>query len=120
MALDRNIQSIIELSGNKKIRIASKSLRSVPIMQKILAANDRFQGIMCFSPRETLFLIEQGFNDLLLGYPAYDERALYEISLLTKKGFIITCMVDCEEHIVYLEKLLRNLKDVFVFVWILI
>ena len=38
VALDRNIQSIIELSGNKKIRIASKSLRSVPIMQKILSA----------------------------------------------------------------------------------
>lgn len=35
VALDRNIQSIIELSGNKKIRIASKSLRSVPIMQMI-------------------------------------------------------------------------------------
>lgn len=113
MALDRNIQSIIELSGNKKIRIASKSLRSVPIMQKILAANDRFQGIMCFSPREVLFLIEQGFNDLLLGYPAYDERALWEISLLTKKGFIITCMVDCEEHIVYLEKIAEKSKGCF-------
>ena len=48
VALDRNIQSIIELSGNKKIRIASKSLRSVPVMQRILAASDRFQGIMCF------------------------------------------------------------------------
>lgn len=113
VALDRNIQSIIELSGNKKIRIASKSLRSVPIMQKILATNDRFQGIMCFSPREVLFLIEQGFNDLLLGYPAYDERALYEISLLTKKGFIITCMVDCEDHIVYLEKIAEKSKGCF-------
>lgn len=105
VALERNIQSIIELSGDKKIRIASKSLRSVPIMKKILAENDRFQGIMCFSPREALFLIEEGFNDLLLGYPAYDERALHEISLLTKQGIIITCMVDCEEHIVYLEKI---------------
>lgn len=76
VALDRNIQSIIELSGNKKIRIASKSLRSVPVMQRILATSDRFQGIMCFSPREAFILIEQGFNDLLLGYPAYDERAL--------------------------------------------
>ena len=113
VALDRNIQSIIELSGNKKIRIASKSLRSVPIMQKILAANDRFQGIMCFSPREILFLIEQGFNDLLLGYPAYDERALYDISLLTKEGFIITCMVDCEEHIVYLENIAEQSKGCF-------
>ncbi|WP_242236618.1 amino acid deaminase/aldolase [Bacillus cereus group sp. BfR-BA-01316] len=105
VALERNIQSIIELSGNKKIRIASKSLRSVPIMKRILAASDRFQGIMCFSPREALFLIEQGFNDLLLGYPAYDERALYEIGLLTKQGLIITCMVDCEDHIVHLEKI---------------
>ncbi|PQZ50968.1 amino acid aldolase [Bacillus sp. MYb209] len=105
VALERNIQSVIELSGDKKVRIASKSLRSVPIMKKILAANDRFQGIMCFSPREALFLIEEGFNDLLLGYPAYDERALHEISLLTKQGIIITCMVDCEEHIVYLEKI---------------
>ncbi|EJS64715.1 amino acid aldolase [Bacillus cereus] len=105
VALEGNVQSIIKLSGNKKIRIASKSLRSVPIMKRILAENDRFQGIMCFSPREALFLIEQGFNDLLLGYPAYDERALHEISLLTKQGFIITCMVDCEEHITYLEKI---------------
>ncbi|WP_439875047.1 amino acid deaminase/aldolase [Bacillus mycoides] len=105
VALERNIQSVIELSGDKKVRIASKSLRSVSIMKKILAENDRFQGIMCFSPREALFLIEEGFNDLLLGYPAYDERALHEISLLTKQGIIITCMVDCEEHIVYLEKI---------------
>ena len=113
VALERNIQSIIELSGNKKIRIASKSLRSVPIMKKILAANHRFQGIMCFSPREALFLIEQGFNDLLLGYPAYDEQALYEISLLTKQGLSITCMVDCEEHIVYLEKIAEKSKGCF-------
>ena len=76
--------------------------------------------VLCAFHLEILFLIEQGFNDLLLGYPAYDERALYDISLLTKEGFIITCMVDCEEHIVYLETLLSNLKDVFVFVWILI
>ncbi|EJR46611.1 hypothetical protein IIM_04749 [Bacillus cereus VD107] len=113
VALERNIQSIIKLSGHKKIRIASKSLRSVSIMKKILATNDCFQGIMCFSPREAIFLIEQGFNDLLLGYPAYNERALYEISLLTKQGFIITCMVDCEEHIAYLEKIAEKSSGCF-------
>ncbi len=59
------------------------------------------------------FLIEQGFNDLLLGYPAYDDRALHEISLLTKQGLIITCMVDCEEHIVYLEKIAEKSKGCF-------
>ena len=60
-----------------------------------------------------MFLIEQGFNDLLLGYPAYDEQALYEISLLTKQGLSITCMVDCEEHIVYLEKIAEKSKGCF-------
>ncbi|KEK23797.1 amino acid deaminase/aldolase [Bacillus gaemokensis] len=104
-ALEKNIESIVQLSGGKKIRIASKSLRSVSVMKRILAYDSCFQGIMCFSPREVLFLIEQGFDDLLLGYPAYDEQALKEISLLTKQGFTITCMVDCEEHITYLEKL---------------
>ena len=104
-ALERNIESIVQLCGGKKVRIASKSLRSVPVMKKILAANSCFQGIMCFSPREVIFLIKQGFNDLLLGYPIHDEQALQEISLLTKQGLIITCMVDCIEHIAYLEKI---------------
>ena len=49
----------------------------------------------------------------MLGYPAYDERALHEISLLTKQGLIITCMVDCEDHIVYLEKIAEKSKGCF-------
>ncbi|WIY61935.1 amino acid deaminase/aldolase [Bacillus arachidis] len=102
-ALERNIEFIVQLCQGKKVRIASKSLRSVPVMKKILASNRCFQGIMCFSPREVIFLIKQGFNDLLLGYPIHDEQALQEISLLTKQGLIITCMVDCVEHIAYLE-----------------
>ncbi|MEN1938865.1 amino acid deaminase/aldolase [Paenibacillus sp. 102] len=107
-ALERNIQSIVQLCRGKKVRIASKSLRSVPVMKRILASNSCFQGVMCFSPREVLFLIKQGFDDLLLGYPAYDEQALQEISLLTKQGLIITCMVDCIEHIAYLEKIAKE------------
>lgn len=72
-----------------------------------------FKVLCAFHLERFYFLIEQGFNDLLLGYPAYDERALYEISLLTKKGFIITCMVDCEEHIVYLESIAEKSKGCF-------
>ncbi|PEY42157.1 amino acid aldolase [Bacillus cereus] len=107
-ALERNIESIVQLCRGKKVRIASKSLRSVPVMKKILASNSCFQGIMCFSPREVIFLIKQGFNDLLLGYPIHDEQALQEISLLTKQGLIITCMVDCVEHIDYLETIAKE------------
>ncbi|ABS20918.1 amino acid deaminase/aldolase [Bacillus cytotoxicus] len=104
-ALERNIESVIQLSGGKKIRIASKSLRSVSVMKRILASDHCFQGIMCFSPREVLYLVQQGFDDLLLGYPVYDEPSLTEISVMTKQGLVITCMVDCKEHVVYLEKI---------------
>ena len=33
--------------------------------------------------------------------------------MLTKEGFIITCMVDCEEHIVYLENIAEQSKGCF-------
>lgn len=112
-ALERNIQSIVQLCGRKKVRIASKSLRSVSVMKKILDTDRCFQGIMCFSPREALFLVKQGFDDLLLGYPAYDQQALQEISLLTKQGLTITCMVDCVEHIDYLEKIAMEVDGCF-------
>ncbi|MEI4803380.1 amino acid deaminase/aldolase [Bacillus sp. NPDC077411] len=112
-ALERNIQSIIQLHKGKRVRIASKSLRSVSVMKKILQSHSCFQGIMCYSPAEVLFLIEQGFDDLLLGYPAWDEEALQKISILTKQGYKITCMVDCEEHILYLEHIALQVEGKF-------
>lgn len=112
-ALERNIQSIIQLHKGKRIRIASKSLRSVSVMKKILQSHPCFQGIMCYAPAEVLFLIEQGFDDLLLGYPVWDEEALKKISILTKQGYKITCMVDCEEHILYLEHIALQVEGTF-------
>lgn len=112
-ALEKNIQTVIRLHKGKRVRIASKSLRSVAVMKKILRSHTCFQGIMCYSPIEVLFLIEQGFDDLLLGYPAWDDEALKKMSSLTKEGHVITCMVDCEEHLVYLEKIAREVEGKF-------
>lgn len=98
--LQQNIQSILQRANGKKIRIASKSIRSVDVLRRILKANARFQGIMCFTVPEALYLAQQGFTDLLLGYPVVDESLLASVAMHQREGGCsITLMVDCESHV---------------------
>lgn len=98
--LQQNIKSILQRANGKKIRIASKSIRSVDVLRRILKANARFQGIMCFTVPEAVYLAQQGFTDLLLGYPAVDESLLASVAMHQREGGCsITLMVDCESHV---------------------
>ncbi|WP_430109690.1 amino acid deaminase/aldolase [Paenibacillus sp. B1-33] len=97
--LQQNIQSVLHRANGKKVRIASKSIRSVDVLRRILLANAQFQGIMCFTVPEALYLAQQGFTDLLLGYPATDARLLESVAMYRREGHSITLMVDCETHV---------------------
>ncbi|MCB0512642.1 MAG: amino acid deaminase/aldolase, partial [Bacteroidetes bacterium] len=70
--LDKNIKAIAERAGNKNIRVASKSIRNIWTLKRIFETDKKYQGIMSFTGAEALFLIEQGFDDILLGYPIID------------------------------------------------
>ena len=72
--LRENIKDIQDRSRGKNVRIASKSIRSVPVLRLILESGEPFRGVMCYSPLEALFLAEQGFDDLLIAYPAWEKR----------------------------------------------
>ncbi|WP_233097857.1 hypothetical protein [Dictyobacter vulcani] len=48
--LEQNIQQIISRAGGKRIRIASKSIRSVEVLRRILAADPCFQGSCALRP----------------------------------------------------------------------
>lgn len=104
-AFDDNCREIARKANGKQIRIASKSIRSVPILKRIFQSNPIFQGLMCYSPNEAIFLEEKGFDDILLGYPCWDREALLQIASLNRKGKKIICMVDSLEHIDHLEKI---------------
>ncbi len=98
--LQQNIQSILQRANGKKIRIASKSIRSVDVLWRILQANSQFQGIMCYTVPEALYLAQQGFTDLLMGYPAVDVSLLASVARHQREGGShITLMVDCESHV---------------------
>jgi len=103
--LDRNISDIAKAAGSKKIRIASKSIRSVDVLRRILRSDDAFQGVMCYTAGEAAFLARHGFQDLLLGYPTWNPQGVLPLIDLIGEGHVITFMVDSVEHVEHLERL---------------
>ncbi|HET9979783.1 MAG TPA: amino acid deaminase/aldolase [Ktedonobacterales bacterium] len=102
-ALDENIRAIIGRAESKHIRVASKSVRSVAVLRRILAASPVFRGLMCFTAREAAWLAGQGFDDLLIGYPAWHADDLVAVAQATAAGAHITLMVDSVAHVEQVE-----------------
>jgi D-serine deaminase-like pyridoxal phosphate-dependent protein len=106
--LDENIRAILGRAGSKNVRIASKSVRSVAALRRILAASPVFRGLMCFTAREAAWLVGQGFDDLLMGYPAWHHDDLAAVARATADGAHITLMVDSVAHVEQAESVARE------------
>jgi D-serine deaminase-like pyridoxal phosphate-dependent protein len=107
-AMGANADAMLERAGGKSVRVASKSVRCRALLRAILERDPRFQGLMTFTLPETLWLAEQGFEDLLLAYPTADVGALEELALRSAanpEGAPIV-MVDCGEHLEMIESVL--------------
>lgn len=109
-AFKQNIDWVLKNSHDKKIRIATKSIRSREVIKSILESSPVFQGIMTYDLREALWLRDNGFKDILMGYPSMDKEALSE---LAKNPDDIVLMVDLPEHLEILESIARPLKIKF-------
>ena len=92
----------------KSVRVASKSVRCRALLEAILGRDERFRGLMTYTLPETLWLAEQGFEDLLLAYPTADVGALEELALRSAAGpeGAPIVMVDCIEHLEMIESVL--------------
>ncbi|MGW8824644.1 amino acid deaminase/aldolase [Paenibacillus lautus] len=110
--LDDNAEAIAQAAGGKKVRLASKSIRSVDVLNRLLRSNPIFQGIMCYTAAEAVFLAEQGFDDLLLGYPQWQPQAIRSIVNLVGEGRSITLMVDSVEHVEHIEQFAKQQRTV--------
>src|SRR5215471_16047057 len=78
--LEQNIRQVQARASGKRVRLASKSLRSVGVIRRILSAGSCFQGIMCYPPLEAVYLAKQGFEDLLIGYPTCHEQDIAAVA----------------------------------------
>ena len=107
-AMWANADAMLGRAGSKPIRLASKSIRCRALLAAILERDERFAGLMTYTLPETLWLAEQGFDDLLLAYPTVDSEALGELALRSAAnpaGAPIV-MVDCAEHLDLIESVL--------------
>jgi hypothetical protein len=104
-AFHKNLTWVISNSGDKKIRVATKSIRSVEVLKRIFAANVCFQGLMTYTLEESMWLRSLGFNDILMGYPTTDRLNLEK---LAEKPAGIVLMVDRIEHLNLLEEIAKH------------
>jgi D-serine deaminase-like pyridoxal phosphate-dependent protein len=107
-AMWANAASMLERAGGKPIRVASKSIRCRALLETILRRDLGFAGVMTYTLPETLWLAEQGFEDLLLAYPTADAGALRELALraAANPGAAPVVMVDCVRHLETIESVL--------------
>jgi D-serine deaminase-like pyridoxal phosphate-dependent protein len=107
-AMWSNSDAMLSRAAAKPIRVASKSLRCRTLLERILARDRRYVGLMTFTLPETLWLAEQGFENLLLAYPTTDSGALEELALrsVANPGGAPIVMVDCAEHLDAIEAVL--------------
>lgn len=105
-ALEANSLQVKKMASTKKIRIATKSIRSVDVLKNVATLlGEQLSGWMTYSAAETAFLCEKGFDHFLLGYPTMETTSVRALLQWIQKGKDITFMVDCEAHMRHLNEL---------------
>jgi D-serine deaminase-like pyridoxal phosphate-dependent protein len=100
---DQNIQGILARAGTMPVCVATKSLRCLPLIRRILEASPQFHSLMCYSVREAVWLARQGLDNLLVAYPVWSQVRPSGLTELLRQGKTITLMIDCHEHVEHLQ-----------------
>lgn len=108
-AFDANIRFINHHIKDKNVRIATKSIRSIPLLKYLNEKLVNVSGFMTFTASETCYLLENGFDQLLIGYPVFEEQSVIEILHYIKKGYDVCFMVDDIRQAKWLNTLAKRL-----------
>jgi D-serine deaminase-like pyridoxal phosphate-dependent protein len=100
-----NADEMLRRAAGKPIRVASKSVRSRPLLETMLARDAGFRGLLTFTLPETLWLAREGLEDLVVAYPTADRSAIAELAQLTAEQphTAPVLMVDSAEHLDFIE-----------------
>lgn len=107
-AMWQNAGDMLRRAGGKPIRIATKSLRCRPLLERILARDDLFAGLLAYTLPETLWLAGHGFEDIVIAYPTADTEALAQLAVSSAANptEAPVLMVDCAEHLDLIDSVL--------------
>ena len=104
-AMWANADDLLRMAAGTPIRVASKSVRCRALLGAILDRDPGFRGLLTFTLPETLWLAENGFDDLVLAYPTADRDALARLGRLTDADpdRAPAMMVDSPAHLDMIE-----------------
>ena len=102
-AFDANAARLVERAHDLPIRVATKSLRSRPLIERALE-HSGFAGLMCYSLREALWWARSGRTDIMVAYPSVDLPALAELAADPALVAAVAIMVDSVEHVDFLVR----------------
>lgn len=106
--LDKNIDIVNKKTSAKNLRIATKSLRSLDVLKYIIAKTPHYVGVMSYSASESLYLLENGIDDILCAYPQMDKDSILKCLAFQKQGKKIVWMLDNLEHWQFLNSIVEE------------
>ncbi|GGZ40921.1 alanine racemase [Streptomyces inusitatus] len=102
-AFDANADDLARRAAGKPVRVASKSVRCRPLLERVLARGG-FAGVMSFTLRESLWLARSGFDDVLLAYPSADRAGFAELAGNARLAAAVTVMIDDPAQLELIER----------------
>jgi D-serine deaminase-like pyridoxal phosphate-dependent protein len=103
-AFDTNAADRVRRAGGRPIRVASKSVRCVALIERVLGMPG-FEGVMAYSLREALWLARKwrdtplAGTDILVAYPTTDHAALRELAADAAAARVISVIADSVSHL---------------------
>ena len=89
----------------KFIRIGTKSLRCLPLMERALTHSSLvFRGFLTFTAEETAFLADRGHDDFILAYPTVQPEDMKIIAWVVNLGRQLSVMADHPKHLYILNE----------------
>ena len=113
-AFDANADDLVRRACGVPIRVVSKSLRCRFLIERALA-RPGYQGVMCYSLAEALWLhgdttrrdLGRGLDaDLLVAYPTADRSALRALAASESARHSVTITIDSVEHLDFIDAVL--------------
>lgn len=96
-ALEHNAAELVRRSDGLPVRFASKSVRSRPVIETILA-QDGYSGMLAYSLAEAVWAASW-CDDVLMAFPSTDADALRALTADEEACRRVTLLVDCTDHL---------------------
>lgn len=95
---DANAVALERRAAGMPIRVASKSVRCVALLRRVLA-RPGWRGVLAYSADEASHLLARGFDDVLVAYPCVERAHLVALAPHVREGAGLVLMVDDVVHV---------------------